>query len=146
MIAYFDSSSIVKWFFDEPFMEPTRELKRDSEAVFTSPISYPAVMSAFYRAWREGRCSQFDMELVRSEFIRVWANFQWVKVNETLVARAGQLIFRHGLRGFDAMHLSSALVLKEEGEGIEIFFSCFDKNLNRAALNEGLSVHPGLNI
>lgn len=142
MIAYFDSSSIVKWFFDEPFMEPARDLKRDAEVAFTSPISYPEVMSAFNRAWREDRCSQTDIELVKSEFMRIWANLQWIEVSETLVAQAGQLIFRHGLRGFDAIHLSSALVLKEEGDGIEIFFSCFDKNLNRAAMNEGLSIHP----
>jgi hypothetical protein len=39
------------------------------------------------------------------------------------------------------MHLASALTLKEEGQGIDMFFSCFDRNLNRAALKEGFEIH-----
>lgn len=141
MIAYFDSSSIVKWFFDEPFMELSRETKDKTKITFTSLLSFPEVMSAFNRAWREGRCSKSDMELVRSEFLRIWPHCQRVGVNEILMHHAGQLVFTHGLKGFDAVHLASALLLKEESSGIDIFFSCFDNNLNQAALMEGLLTH-----
>ena len=141
MIAYFDSSSIVKWFFDEPFMELAREVKDKATGAFTSLISFPEVMSAINRAGREGRCLKSDMELVRDEFVRIWPNFRWIKADERLIHQAGQLIFRHNLRGFDAMHISSALLLMEDGKGVDIFFSSFDKNLNRAALKEGFLIH-----
>lgn len=141
MIAYFDSSSIVKWFFDEPFMDLARSIKDEAKTAFTSLLAYPEVMSAINRAWREGGCVKLEMELVREEFLRIWPNFQWIKVTESLTQHAGRLIFRHGLKGSDAVHLASAILLKEEGEGINLFFSCFDKNLNQAARKEGFTIH-----
>ena len=121
-----------------------RGIKDKSEVVVTSLISLPEVMSAINRAWRERRCSKSDMELVRSEFLRIWPKFQWIRVSERLMYQAGQLIFSHNLKGFDAVHLASALVLKEEGGSLEIFFSCFDRNLNRAAQEEGFVTHKYL--
>ena len=84
------------------------------------------------------------MELVRSEFLRVWSGLHWIRANEALMRQAGQLIFWHNLKGLDAVHLASALLLKEETDGIELFFSCFDNNLNRAAQKEGFKVHNEL--
>ena len=141
MIAYFDTSSIVKWFFDEPLMELARGIKDEANGVFTSLLAYPEVMSAINRAGREGRCLKSEMELVREEFLRIWPNFQWIKVSEDLTQHAGRLIFRHGLKGSDAVHLASALLLKQEGDKIDLFFSCFDKNLNEAARKEGFRIH-----
>ncbi len=144
MIVYFDSSSIVKWFFDEPLMDLSRNVRDEAKIVFTSLLSFPEVISAFNRALHEKRCSKSDLELVRNEFLRIWPDFQMIKLNEKLVQQAGQLIFMHNLRGFDAVHLVSALLLRQEGHGVDIFFSCFDKNLNRAAREEGLFVHENL--
>ncbi|MGD9162028.1 MAG: type II toxin-antitoxin system VapC family toxin [Desulfobacteraceae bacterium] len=144
MIAYFDSSSIVKWFFDESYSDLARSIKDETNISFTSIISYPEVLSAFNRAWREGRCKGSDMEIIRSEFRRVWANLRWIKVNENLIYSTRELIFRHGLRGYDAVHLASAIILKEEGEGADLFFSCFDRVLNRAAGKEGLLIHKSI--
>ncbi len=141
MIVYFDSSSIVKWFFDEPFVELARGIRDKAEMLFTSLISFPDVMSALNRAGREGRCSKSDMELVRGEFLKIWPGIHWIKASEALMRQAGQLIFWHNLKGFDAVHLASALLLKEEAEEIGLFFSCFDKNLNQAAQKEGFIVH-----
>lgn len=143
MIAYFDSSSIVKWFFDEPFTELARDIKNKAKVVFTSLLAFPEVLSAINRACREGRCLKSQMEVVRNEFLRIWPNFQWIRVNEDLMQQAGELIFKHSLRGFDAVHLASALLLKQEGGAIDLFFSCFDQNLNRAARKEGLLTHQG---
>jgi len=141
VIAYFDSSSIVKWFFDEPFTELATEIKGKAELAFTSLLAFPEVLSAINRAWREGRCTKSEMGLVRNEFLRIWPNLHWIRVSEDFMQNAGELIFKHSLRGFDAVHLASALLLKEESGTIELFFSCFDQNLNRAAKEEGLLTH-----
>ena len=139
MIAYFDSSSIVKWFFEEPYSDIAISIKEEADKSFTSMISYPEVLSAFRRAWREGRCSKSDMEVVTDEFIRIWRDFLWVKPNDMLIQNSRGLIFRHELRGFDSIRLASSLLLKEHG--LDVFFSCFDRGLNRAAKNEGLMTH-----
>lgn len=141
MIAYFDSSSIVKWFFDEPNSDLARSVKDETDIAFTSVLSYPEVLSAFNRARKENCCYKSDMELITGEFQRVWADFRWIKVNENLIFSTKELIFRHGLRGYDAAHLASALLLYDEGEGSDLFFSCFDRSLNRAAKKEGLLIH-----
>lgn len=141
MIAYFDSSSIVKWFFDESNADLSRSLKDEADIVLTSLLSYPEVLSAFNRAWRDGRCSKSDIDLVRTEFLRIWNDFRWIKVSERLIYNTGSLILRHGLRGYDAVHLASALTVREAGDDINLFFSCFDRVLNRAAKEEGLWVH-----
>jgi predicted nucleic acid-binding protein len=141
VIAYFDSSSIVKWFFDEPHMHLARNTRDETEMAFTSLVSFPEVMSAFNRAWKEKRCSKADAEKVRKELIRIWPAFHWVKPDAALMDQAGQLVFKHNLKGMDALHLASALLLKREGEGAEVFFSCFDQRLNPAARKEGLLVH-----
>lgn len=49
------------------------------------------------------------------------------------------LFNRHPLRGFDAIHLASALVFTNSKE-IDLFFACFDQTLNEAAMKEGLKV------
>ncbi len=141
MIAYFDSSSIVKWFFDESYSGLSRSLKDDTDISFTSILSYPEVLSAFNHAWREGRCKKSDMEIISGEFQRIWDDFRWIKVNEKMIYKTRELIFKHGLRGYDAVHLAAAIMLREEGELNDLFFSCFDRVLNRAARKEGLLIH-----
>ncbi len=81
------------------------------------------------------------MELVRSEFIRIWPDLKWIVVNEALIHQAGELVFTHNLKAFDSLHLASALFLKEECRGLKVFFSCFDKSLNRAARKEKFMIH-----
>lgn len=141
MIAYFDSSSLVKWFFDEPHVDLSRDIRDGASLSFTSLVSFPEVMSAINRAGKEGPCSKAEMEIAKSEFLKTWPNLVSLTIDESLIRQAGQLIFTHNLRGGDAVHLASALLLEEEGSDLDIFFSSFDKNLNRAAKKEGLSVH-----
>jgi predicted nucleic acid-binding protein len=141
VIAYFDSSSIVKWFFDEPYMDFARSVRDEAGVAFTSLVSFPEVMSAFNRAWKEKRCSRADVEKVRKELIRIWPAFRWVKPAAALIDHSGELVFKHDLRGMDALHLASALLLKQEAEGAEVFFSCFDQRLNHAAHKERLLTH-----
>ena len=140
MISYFDSSSIVKWFFDETNSETARKAKDSSSLAFTSMISLPEVMSAFNRAFLESRCTKPELEQIRNEFLRIWVKFQKIKVSEDLIRHSGQLVFTHNLRGFDSIHLASALVIDNNSRET-IFFSCFDDRLNRAARSEGMQIH-----
>ena len=53
-----------------------------------------------------------------------------------MVARADDLAFQHGLRGYDAVHLASALAWAEALEET-ITFATFDVQLWRAAAEHG---------
>ena len=52
-----------------------------------------------------------------------------------------QVLSHHPLRGFDSIHLASALVLHDAAPQ-ELLFACFDKTLVQAAVAEGLSPLP----
>ncbi|MBW2369209.1 MAG: type II toxin-antitoxin system VapC family toxin [Deltaproteobacteria bacterium] len=137
MIAYFDSSSIVKWFFDEIDSDLARNTKDHADFSATSEIAYPEVMSAIHRAYREGCTTKEDMVQARDEMERIWPDFILIKISEKIIKQAGQLIFKHGLRGFDSIHMSSAMSLRQNNTtDIDIIFSCFDNRLNQAAQAE----------
>lgn len=55
---------------------------------------------------------------------------------------AGRAAAAYGLRGFDAVHLSSAKLLKASQPGVSLAFSAFDEKLNKAAASEKLKVLP----
>ncbi len=140
MITYFDSSSIIKWFFDEPFSDLAHQARQESSVCVTSSIAFPEVLSAINRAWKDNRYSKSEMEGVRKEFLRVWSDFALVPVNETILNQTERQIFIHNLRSFDAIHLVSARLLRAKSD-IPTFFSCFDRRLNQAAKKEEFNVH-----
>lgn len=140
MITYFDSSSIIKWFFDEPSSDLARQVRQGSVVCVTSSIAYPEIFSAINRAWKDNRCSELEMEFVRKEFLRVWSDFALMPVHQTILNQTEQQIFTYNLRSFDAIHLVSAKLLRSKAD-VSTFFSCFDRRLNRAAKKEGFDVH-----
>jgi hypothetical protein len=63
-------------------------------------------------------------------------------VTEVLVARADGLAWEHGLRGYDAVQLASALVW-QDAIGRDVAFATFDQALLHAAVTTGLQGWPG---
>lgn len=70
-----------------------------------------------------------------------WPDFLRVQITEALVARADSLAWRHGLRGYDAVHLAAALAW-QEGMGEPVTLATFDRRLWESARQSGLSVFP----
>jgi uncharacterized protein len=63
-----------------------------------------------------------------------------VGVDEELAQHAGELAYERALRGYDAVHLASALAL---GPG-ETILATWDRDLGNAAVDTGLAVAPAL--
>lgn len=57
-----------------------------------------------------------------------------------MVNEAAALVRRHRLRGFDAVHLSCAVLLHAGAPG-EFTFAVADRRLVTAAVAEGITVH-----
>ena len=66
-------------------------------------------------------------------------HFVVVELSAKVAKRAGDLAQRRALRGFDAIHLASALEM-EALTGAAPRFWCFDDRLRAAAVAEGLPV------
>lgn len=143
MITYFDTSSMVKWLFEETDSELAADARDKAAFAVTSLMAYPEVLSAIRRANQEGRCSESEMAFAIEEFMEVWNDMAWIPPFKKLIFGTQLLIFDHDLRGYDAVHLASALAFKREAE-TEVLFSCFDRKLNQAAKAKGLHVHEEL--
>lgn len=141
MIAYFDASALVKRYVAEDRSTETIELSTSAEVVATSLVSHAEVAAAFARAVRGGLISEAEARKAQRTFAGEWANFARLPVTEALVARAGSLAWDHGLRGYDAVQLASAVVW-QESVGIDVLMATFDTTLWRAARRAGLTAWP----
>lgn len=91
------------------------------------------------RKYREGEFSVEEYRFVLRDLEKDWQDYLVVEVSEEVAILGGDLTDRHPLRGFDAVHLASALFLEDRVQP-EVSFSCFDVRLGSAAEGEGLVV------
>ncbi len=137
MILYLDTSSLVKLYVRETHSDTVRAWFNDAEVVATCRIAYPETVSALNRRMRNGGISKKEYDILMRAFAKDWPDFARVDFDEMDAAR---LVEKYGLRGFDAVHLSSAILLLKDAENIQMAFSSFDEKLNIAAAHEGLAV------
>lgn len=135
MILYLDTSSLVKIYLEEPGSNLVREWAEAAEGIATSRVAYPEALSAFTRRREEGDLDSKAFDLVQESLRNDWTDFVLLPLNER---RAGALVVRQLLRGFDAIHLAAALDLKDQIRGDGVVFSTFDRKLLRAARAEGI--------
>lgn len=138
MIAYLDTSSLVKLYVEEEGSRLVRDLVERSEVVATSVVTYVETRAAFARQRREGGLTASGFGQAKSDFEQDWPRYLAVEVNEAVYRSAGDLAEKHHLRGFDGIHLSSYLSLFGD-DARQIRFSSFDEALNRAARTEAKS-------
>ena len=107
--------------------------------VATSRVAYPEARAALARRQREAAITRGALARAVSALDRDLRRFVVVELSAKVARRAGELAERRALRGFDAIHLASALEM-EELTGAAPSFCCFDDRLREAASAEGLSI------
>jgi predicted nucleic acid-binding protein len=141
VIAYLDASALVKRYIVERGSRDTIALTADSEMTATSIVSRAEVAAAFAKAVRAGLVKDEVARNAQRRFARDWPDLARVSVTEALVERAERLAREHGLRGYDAVQLASALTWRES-VGEEIVLATFDRQLWEAAKRTGLKAWP----
>jgi len=139
MILYLDTSALVKLYVEEPGSQEVRREVEESRIVSTSRVAYVEARAGIARKYRDGEFSREDHKQVVEDLIRDWDNYFIVEVSESVARLGGTLTETQSLRGFDAIHLASALLLRNRTR-LEVSFSCFDERLQSAAKAEGLTV------
>ena len=140
MIAYVDTSALVKLYVSEVGSPEVREKVDRADSLATSLVTYVEVRAAIARRVREGDVSREAQDGLLSTLEADWEHYAGVGVSDPLCRFAAELCDRHPLRGVDALHLASALTVKARG-GEPVLFLCFDERLRRAAQAEGLLIH-----
>ena len=132
MIAYLDTSSLVKLYVEEDGADAIKLLVDQASVVVTSVIAYPEARSAFARLHRERGLSDEEYESLKADLERDWSSFLTLNVTEKIWRQAGDIAERHALRGFDSLHLASYRELADLQLTQPVRFSSFDKRLNNA--------------
>lgn len=142
MIVYFDSSALVKRYLAEADSAQVRTLLAEAVITGTSLISRAEVSAALAKAVRMNWLTRDLAGQLLRVFRAQWADLITVDVTEAVVAQADSLAWEYGLRGYDAVHLASAL-LWQNGLSETVTLATFDKQLWAAAQLVGLEVWPG---
>ena len=137
MIVYLDTSSLVKLYVEEEGSADVAASVKKARAVATSMIAYAEARAAFARRFREGSLTKRAYKSLLLSFEKDWTNYAQVKVSQDLIRLAGDLAEKHALRGFDAIHLSSAMFLMKSK--VPVVFICHDEKLQKASLREKLA-------
>ena len=141
MHLYLDTSALIKKYFWESGSTDIVTLWKQADSLSTSSVAYAEALAACYRKNRETPIQINIFQTVLDAFRRDWQSFICVEVNTDLHYDIDRVIERYPLRGFDAIHLASALTLHATLSG-PFVFACFDKRLNNASRAEGLQTFP----
>lgn len=144
-IYFFDTSGLVKKYIRElgtdwvlQTLHPAR-----SHRIYIAPIACVELHAALKR--REEDMSTYQMEVVREELQSdLLKRFQAVDFAEDLLRSGCEMAWKHGLRGYDAIQLASALSIvrgyRRPGRHTPITFVTADAKLLHAAESEGFAV------
>jgi predicted nucleic acid-binding protein len=138
LILYLDTSALVKLYVRELGSARVRRAVTKAEQVGTSRVAYPEARAAFARRSREGMLGARALRRAVAALEADLPSLVVVECGGSLARRAGELAERRALRGFDAIHLASALDLRDLSGG-EVRFLAFDDRLNAGAMAEGLA-------
>jgi uncharacterized protein len=106
--------------------------------VGTATIAYAEMYSGLTRRHRDGDLSATDYASACEQFERDWSSYVRIHLDGDVLAAARLVIQRHALRGFDGIHLASALTLQNRWDETVVVIAA-DQRLLRAAATEGLA-------
>ena len=139
MVAYLDTSAMIKLYVEEAGREIVIDAVSSADRMVTSAVAYAEARAGLARRLREGEFSDQEHRGMITDLDRDWGTFTRLPVHDAIARFAGRLAERHSLRGFDAIHLASAMHLAERFEDLR--FLAFDHRLVDAARHAGLPVY-----
>jgi uncharacterized protein len=141
MILYLDSSALVKCYAEESGSLDTIDLIDRADLVCTSPVTRVEVASALSRAARRVARARATVQDALDSFAAEFPSIIQVPLTDAVLVRAQTLVWEQGLRGYDAVQLSSALTFQSRARAA-VTFATFDDRLGDAAASIGLEVWP----
>lgn len=147
MSVYFlDSSGLIKRFTRESGTAWILNLFKPSNGniIFISRITQVEAVAGLTKQNRIGSLSSANLSKSIKRLKRSLDNrYAFVEVSEKVAERAMNLAKNHGLRGYDAVQLSTAIQIEQKRKSASlssIIFVSADNDLNNAAIAEGLQV------
>ncbi len=139
MILYLDTSALVKLYIAEPGSDQVQSKVEATPVIAASRVAYVEARAGIARKHRAGELSLREYRRMVEDLDKDWERYLIVEVSESVAKLGGELAERYPLRGFDALHLASAVFLRNRTH-LRVSFLCFDEKLRSAAEAEGLTV------
>ncbi len=136
MSVYLDTSALIKLYVSEPGSTEVARWVAGAARVATSRVAYPEARAGLARRAREGALSPADHRSCVRDLDRDLASLVIVEIDAALARLAGELAVKRALRGFDAIHLASAITLRAAAPEFKAL-GVFDARLEAAARTEG---------
>lgn len=130
MIVYFDTSALIKLLIDERGSDRAAELWHRADLAVSSQLVYVEARAALAAAHRGARLDDPGLDQARAGLEGLHAELRLIAVDEALARAAGDLAEQHGLRGYDAVHLASALAINTD----DVLLATWDQGLSDAAV------------
>ena len=137
MILYADTSALVKLYVREVGSDRVRRRLHKAQVIATSVVAYAEARSAFARLLRDGHTTRAWHLRRLTRLNTDWDHLVKIELLPEVARSAGDIAELQSLRGFDAIHLASALWLKAQTTTV-IEFAAFDRRLATAAADSGL--------
>ena len=141
MILYLDTSALVKRYFKEPYTDEVISKWMGASEIISSSVAYAEALASFYRKKREAQLQDNLFGKIVDLFRTEWKSFIRVEVSDELNEYIDRAVGKYPLRGFDAIHLASAMTTRERLSE-DFLFVCFDQRLNHSAQTEGIETYP----
>jgi predicted nucleic acid-binding protein len=113
MITYLDSSAWIKRYFDEVVSDVVTSLMNDAEVIACSSIGMIEVAATIARKGRHERLDAVILAGLLAQARSDLAALEVIPLDEAVARQAEIAAFQHGLRAGDAVHLASALSLRD---------------------------------
>ena len=138
MIAYFDTSALLKLVIAEDGADQAELLWQSVGEVVVSRLAWPEAVAAFAAAQRGGRLTDEDHRTAIGALRLCFDRCTTISVADRLVDHAADLAADLHLRAADAIHLATALAVMEA----DSLFVTWDRRLRLAAVQAGLVSAP----
>jgi len=140
-VIYLDTSALLKRYIREQGSDELSEWISASPITGTAKITYAEMAAGLAKLKRMQWISSDDAGIAWQNFLEEFPFFAHIEINETVMFLAGDLAWEHGLRGYDAVHLATALIWQEKvGEFVQM--ATFDRQLWGVAKKVGLKCLP----
>lgn len=144
---YFDTSAIVKRYTQEVGSNWLKAQLEPSlgHTHILSEIALPEFAAAIAAKGRAGSISSVEQAKALALFIgHSTIEYQLVEVSRAIIEKAVNLTQKHRLRGYDAVQLATALIIKETlvaaNVSIDFVLVTADEDLLKAGQLEGLAI------
>lgn len=134
--VYFDANALVKRYARELGSEHVGRIFETADDKFTCKVAFAEVMATLRKKRDE---DGVDVDSLTNQFHDDWDAITTVDLVPELLVVIRQRAFQHSLKALDLLHLSAALLLRDEVR-IPLVFVSSDQILLRAARQESFDV------